>query len=293
MDDIDLFNLSQFIPSNSPFPYLPKVKKKKPSFPLLKKPLPKDSFDISCFGFHMRLCLETFTKEKADEFTTYMQDRPVAEAVKTLYEKMLDYCTWFKSLPSEIYIFGLIPVPLVDVKNPIRYRDCVKLYYTFCRWRDIIAKYMPSIVETTTGSTEEGKQPDTTEEAKQPDSEPNNMAASTSKKSGRQSKPFETIISGDKERMGKVLTGLHALIGDKSGKDALIYIAVAFDMGVFSSRPTYTQVTDEFGYLGNRSTFGNWIELCSTAKNGKQISTYNEGEITAAKQALERALNQD
>jgi hypothetical protein len=267
MDDRDLYSLSLMMPNE------------------FADYLLYDSTKSEDFAFRVSSCLDFFAKHDAHDFIEYMSDWPLDEILEPLYKKMLNYCNWFKPMVSDCNWASIDDITL--------FSDCGNLYCYLLRWRDIIAYYMPNIVKTTPGSTEEGKQPDTTEEAKQPDSEPNNMAASTSKKSGRQSKPFETIIGGDKERMRKVLTGLHALIGDKRGKDALIYIAVAFDMGVFSSRPTYTQVTDEFGYLGNRSTFGNWIELCSTAKNGKQISTYNEGEITAAKQALERALNQD
>lgn len=258
MDDRDLFNLIQRIPNEFADYY---------SF---------SGAESESFAYTVECCLDFFAKHDAYDLSEYMRGWPIAEIVKLLYEKMLNYCNWFKPMASDYNS--------ASIDNLILYTNCGDLYCYFLRWRNIIANCMPSIVKTTTGSPEE---------AKQPDSEPNNMAVSTPKKSGRQSKPFETIISGDKERRGKVLTCLHALIDGRSGKEALIYIAVAFDMGVFISRPTYKQVTDVFEDLGNTNTFSKRIELYSTAKNGKQISNYNEEEITAAKQALERALNQD
>ena len=267
MEDIDLYNLSLRIPTNF---FSPKIKVPRDCI----KPLPKDRPKLAMFRATLKFSLRTFTKEQADEFTTYMQDRPVAEAVKTLYEKMLDYCNWFKSLPSDYPTF--LPLPKDEDKDvisfdPLYYRDCLELYYTFCRWRDIIAKYMPSIVETTTGSTEEETQSDSTEEETQTDSEPNDTAASTARK-GRRSKPFEEMLVGTDEQKLRTRKRLHELMNGKSGKDAMRFINAAIKEGLLLSTVTPKALTTEFEGIGGEPN----------CRKYKHLDEYTQEELEAA-----------
>lgn len=72
---------------------------------------------------------------------------------------------------------------------------------------------------------------------------------------GRKSGPFANrIISNEKE---SILKELHAMIDGKKGKDVALIIRAAMGVG-WITKPTYTEVLEEFGNIGNKSGFNKY-----------------------------------
>lgn len=65
------------------------------------------------------------------------------------------------------------------------------------------------------------------------------------------------ILLEDKE---KVLDQMHRLIDGKIGKDVAIIIGALIDQGVIL-KPTFKQVENEFGNIGNRSGYNKYINI--------------------------------
>lgn len=73
---------------------------------------------------------------------------------------------------------------------------------------------------------------------------------------GRKSGPFANrIISNEKE---SILKELHAMIDGKKGKDVALIIRAAMGVG-WITKPTYTEVLEEFGNIGNKSGFNKYM----------------------------------
>ena len=240
-----------------------------------------DGLDLEFFVHKVKCCLDAFNKKGlTDDFIAYIQYWPVMDAVKRLHERMYNYCKWFKSMPNDFSFQTEEDYSAFqeDYFENYLYPFCVELYYTFCRWREIIAKYMPSIVETTTGSTEEETQSDSTEDETQTDSEPNNATASTARK-GRPVEPFEAILYGDDEQKLRTRKRLHEVMKGKSGKKAMVFIVAAVELGLIAN-PTYTQLKNEFGEgIGSQPN-------CDNFKNSPR--QLRRDEIEGAKKLLER-----
>ncbi len=65
----------------------------------------------------------------------------------------------------------------------------------------------------------------------------------------------DKMMCDNKEDM---LQRLHRLIKGKKGKDVALIIQVCIESGIII-KPTFTQVTNEFGYIGNKSGFNKYI----------------------------------
>lgn len=72
-------------------------------------------------------------------------------------------------------------------------------------------------------------------------------------KRGRPSKPFKDCL----QDMDK-LAVLHSVMNGKTGKDAVLVMKVAVQLG-WMTKPTFIAVEDEFGDIGNRSNYNKYI----------------------------------
>ncbi len=102
---------------------------------------------------------------------------------------------------------------------------------------------------------------------------PQQKAKEKPKQSGRQSRPFKDEII--RQPTEETLTLLHSLIDGKKGKNAIIYLAIAIVEGIIS-RPTSTQILQEFGDIGHKSL------ICKYLDKG----VYTNDEIIVTKEAL-------
>lgn len=90
---------------------------------------------------------------------------------------------------------------------------------------------------------------------------------------GRERKTLKDIMMDDAD--GKKLQRLHEIWGNSRGKDAALIILVCMKIG-WMRKPTYTQVTDEFGDIGNKSGFNRYLA----------VKTFTNEEIESVKAAL-------
>ena len=82
----------------------------------------------------------------------------------------------------------------------------------------------------------------------------------TARPKGRpKGRPVETlqdkVVGGDTGFIKK----LHTLIDGKKGKDFCLYIVASIKLGKLT-KPTYTQVKNEFGDIGNKSGFNRYLD---------------------------------
>lgn len=95
------------------------------------------------------------------------------------------------------------------------------------------------------------------------------------KPKGRRSQPFlEVIITQPKE---KTLNLLHTLIDGKHGKGAIIFLFAAIKNGLIT-KPTSTQILNEFGRIGNKSLIAKYLNF--------EHPLYTNNEISGATRAL-------
>lgn len=97
----------------------------------------------------------------------------------------------------------------------------------------------------------------------------------STKRKGRTSKPFsEVIITQSKEN---TLNLLHTLINGRHGKGAIIFLFVAIKNGLIT-KPTSTQILNEFGDIGNKSLIQKYLN--------SEYPLYTDDEISGATRAL-------
>ena len=72
---------------------------------------------------------------------------------------------------------------------------------------------------------------------------------------GRQSKPFKDIVLNDED--GSKLKKLHNAMTGKKGRAAALIMFVAVENGIIT-KPTFTQVEQEFGEIGCRSGYNKY-----------------------------------
>ena len=76
---------------------------------------------------------------------------------------------------------------------------------------------------------------------------------------GKQKKYFrDCLFVSDKE---KLLVILHKLIDGNKGKFVANVISFCVSKGILKKKPTYTQVVEEFGDIGNRSGYNKYMNL--------------------------------
>lgn len=76
------------------------------------------------------------------------------------------------------------------------------------------------------------------------------------KKKGRPGKTFKDLMLNDKD--GEHLKKIHALMKGKNGKDAALIMLACIGKG-WITKPTYTQVKEEFGDIGSRQGFSKYL----------------------------------
>lgn len=87
-------------------------------------------------------------------------------------------------------------------------------------------------------------------------SEPEQEISKPTRMRGRPKKPFKNMMMDDADgsKLQKVKTIMHG----KDGKEAALIIKACVQKG-WMCKPTYTQVKDEFGDIGNRSGFNKYM----------------------------------
>jgi hypothetical protein len=217
----------------------------------------------------VKKCLDDISLFTDEEFLTYMQNFPVVGLVRSLKERIYGYCSWFDWIPNSFkgkicYIDKEACKCIFDTD-----KVCLRLHFKLAKWYNIIieSKYFKRV--STTGSTEDETQTD---------SEPNNATASTARK-GRPVEPFEAILYGDDEQKLRTRKRLHEVMKGKSGKKAMVFIVAAVELGLIAN-PTYTQLKNEFGEgIGSQPN-------CDNFKNSPR--QLRRDEIEGAKKLLER-----
>lgn len=117
-------------------------------------------------------------------------------------------------------------------------------------------------------------QPEATEQEEIPQEQASN--SQTPKEKGRPAKPFKCNLMGDEEKKAATLKKLHSLIDGKQGKDVALVILAAMKKG-WLTRPTYTQVENEFGHIGDKTGYNKYLKAVR----------YTEEEIEGAINSLE------
>ena len=266
MDDIDLYNLSQEIPTELSDDIAVDLEQDEEGHVFEK--------DSAClveehFMQAAKKCLDDFSLFTEEEFLAYMQNFPVVGLVKSLKERIYGYCSWFNYIyDCKIYYRAIEACELILDTDKV----CLRLHFKLAKWYNIIieSKYFKRV--STAGSTEEAKQTSTTEEETQTDSEPNDTTASTARKGRPKSKPFEEMLVGTDEQKLRTRKRLHELMNGKSGKDAMRFINAAIKEGLLLSTVTPKALTTEFEGIGKESN----------CRKYKHIEPYAEAEIEAA-----------
>ena len=87
-------------------------------------------------------------------------------------------------------------------------------------------------------------------------------------------KPFEDcILHPDKEM---VISRLTISVGNGSGKDAAFTMAAALSLGWISKKPTYNQMKNQFGNIGNESGYNAQWNTSQSTDNGnkEEVASY-------------------
>ena len=93
---------------------------------------------------------------------------------------------------------------------------------------------------------------------------------------GRPRKAFIDCLIGQTENEKKKrLNRLHKVIDGKKGKTVSLYILIAIEKG-WITKPTYTQVKNEFGHIGDKSGYNAYL----------QKNKFSDEEINGAKESL-------
>lgn len=89
---------------------------------------------------------------------------------------------------------------------------------------------------------------------------------------GRQKESFaDKMIDGNKERLDKI----HKLMNGKKGKDAALIISACIIKG-WITKPTYTQVKEEFGDIGTQQGFTKYLNNANTLYAPEEIEAILE-----------------
>lgn len=106
-------------------------------------------------------------------------------------------------------------------------------------------------------------------------------APEQAKPQGRPTKPFEDSMLNDIN--GEKLKIVHTFMDGKKGKDAVAIIMACIDIG-WMQKPTYGQVTNEFGDIGSKANYNQYSD--------KRKFNCQE-EIEPIKNALKNALGKE
>jgi len=106
-------------------------------------------------------------------------------------------------------------------------------------------------------------------------------APEQAKPQGRPTKPFKDSMLNDIN--GEKLKIVHTFMDGKKGKDAVAIILACIDIG-WMQKPTYSQVTNEFGDIGSKANYNQYLD--------KRKFNYQE-EIEPIKNALKNALGKE
>jgi hypothetical protein len=95
---------------------------------------------------------------------------------------------------------------------------------------------------------------------------------------GRQTKPFsDCLLEPDKEQH---LKQIHRIAGGKQGKSIALIITACIKLG-WITKPTFSQIENEFGNIGNRSGYNKYVN---------NTSNFTDDEIKGMKTALLKSI---
>lgn len=101
------------------------------------------------------------------------------------------------------------------------------------------------------------------------------IAEPEQKPKGRPKKSFKDCLNGNQTEKEERLSRLHYVIDGKKGKCVSLCILTAIELG-WITKPTYTQVKNEFGDIGDKSGYNSYLH-----KN-----KFSDAEINGVKESL-------
>lgn len=87
---------------------------------------------------------------------------------------------------------------------------------------------------------------------------PQQEQSNTTKRKGRIKRGFKDLLVDDED--GKKLERIHKVLDGSKGKDIPLIILACMKKTWLSRLPTFTQVRDEFGDIGSKSNFNNYLD---------------------------------
>lgn len=88
-------------------------------------------------------------------------------------------------------------------------------------------------------------------------SKPQQEQSNTTKRKGKFKREFKDLLIDDED--GKKLERIHKVLDGSKGKDIPLIILACMKKTWLSRLPTFTQVRDEFGDIGSKSNFNNYL----------------------------------
>lgn len=87
---------------------------------------------------------------------------------------------------------------------------------------------------------------------------PQQEQSNTTKRKGKSKREFKDLLIDDED--GKKLERIHKVLDGSKGKDIPLIILACMKKTWLSRLPTFTQVRDEFGNIGSKSNFNNYLK---------------------------------
>ena len=211
--------------------------------------------------------------------------------IKELYNLMRDCMIYFKNDNREYFEKGYkMPPDITILKYTMRewqveYEPCFshmdidKGRYTIsdslflmCEaWHRMIDGYYPN-------NTNQATEHNQAEQAAEPQhdkiimEQQKTMNTPSNRGRGRQKESFaDKMIDGNKEK----LDNIHKLMNGKKGKDAALIISACIIKG-WITKPTYTQVKEEFGDIGTQQGFTKYLNNANTLYAPEEIGAILE-----------------
>lgn len=87
---------------------------------------------------------------------------------------------------------------------------------------------------------------------------PQQEQSNTTKRKGKSKREFKDLLIDDED--GKKLERIHKVLNESKGKDIPLIMLACMKKKWLSRLPTFTQVRDEFGNIGSKSNFNNYLK---------------------------------
>ena len=193
-----------------------------------------DRWSVSRFGND---CLNPARYYKTTEDGRYLYGvkHGTINEEKAIRERVLELLCRINSINKELYGEGLTK-HLTFNEREIKIKERGKLFEEFLS----LTQTQPEAEITT---------------ATEP--QPEQMITKPTRGRGRPKETLKDKMINDAD--GKKLQRLHEIWGGRKGKDAALIIVACIKTG-WMSKPTYTQVKDEFGDIGHKSGYNKYID---------------------------------